>query len=170
MGLRASPGRPLFLLFLSSFPSPLYSPTSPPSSVPVPGLSFRSVFVSGPPLLFSAHRGDLTPDEVVCLVDQGLQDGERDFGVKVRSILCCMRHQPSECDLGPVPGCPSDATTTSWPGTGAIPVPMVSLEPISWTSGLPPGQARNFLQQNFLPREAEPGSHMTCRRLKIKGS
>uniref|UniRef100_A0A8D1KG20 Adenosine deaminase n=1 Tax=Sus scrofa TaxID=9823 RepID=A0A8D1KG20_PIG len=39
--------------------------------------------------------GDLTPDEVVDLVGQGLQEGERDFGVKVRSILCCMRHQPT---------------------------------------------------------------------------
>ena len=29
------------------------------------------------------------------MVNQGLQEGERDFGVKVRSILCCMRHQPN---------------------------------------------------------------------------
>lgn len=56
----------------------------------------------------SPHRGDVTPDEVVALVSQGLQEGERDFGVKVRSILCCMRHQPSEYDLGPALGCPSD--------------------------------------------------------------
>ncbi|XP_029078063.1 adenosine deaminase isoform X1 [Monodon monoceros] len=47
------------------------------------------------PIPWNQAEGDLTPDEVVCLVDQGLQDGERDFGVKVRSILCCMRHQPS---------------------------------------------------------------------------
>ncbi|XP_054029438.1 adenosine deaminase isoform X2 [Dryobates pubescens] len=40
-------------------------------------------------------RGDLTPDEVVNLVNQGLQDGERDFHIKARSILCCMRHMPS---------------------------------------------------------------------------
>ncbi|KAH0501761.1 Adenosine deaminase [Microtus ochrogaster] len=39
--------------------------------------------------------GDLTPDEVVDLVNQGLQEGEQAFGVKVRSILCCMRHQPN---------------------------------------------------------------------------
>ncbi|OXB69922.1 UNVERIFIED_CONTAM: hypothetical protein H355_004500, partial [Colinus virginianus] len=39
--------------------------------------------------------GDLTPDEVVNLVNQGLQDGERDFHIKARSILCCMRHMPS---------------------------------------------------------------------------
>lgn len=36
---------------------------------------------------------------MVDLVGQGLQEGERDFGVKVRSILCCMRHQPSEYGL-----------------------------------------------------------------------
>lgn len=41
------------------------------------------------------HRGDLTPEEVVNLVNQGLQDGERDFRIKARSILCCMRHMPS---------------------------------------------------------------------------
>ncbi|XP_059934606.1 adenosine deaminase isoform X2 [Mesoplodon densirostris] len=47
------------------------------------------------PIPWNQAEGDLTPDEVVYLVDQGLQEGERDFGVKVRSILCCMRHQPS---------------------------------------------------------------------------
>ena len=110
-------------------------------------------------------------------MSQGLQEGERDFGVKVRSILCCMRHQPSECDPGP--SRPSDATTVTWPGTGAYlvasvsphPHPVVSLEPISWTvAGLPSGQAQNFLQQTWLPREAEPESHVTCRRLKTKGA
>lgn len=89
-----------------SLPLPLSPPlSSSPSSVP--GLFFRLSFVSGPTLLLSPHRGDLTPDEVVALVCQGLQEGERDFGVKVRSILCCMRHQPGEYDLGPAPGCPS---------------------------------------------------------------
>uniref|UniRef100_A0A8B9XM03 Adenosine deaminase n=1 Tax=Bos mutus grunniens TaxID=30521 RepID=A0A8B9XM03_BOSMU len=47
------------------------------------------------PIPWNQAEGDLTPDEVVSLVNQGLQEGERDFGVKVRSILCCMRHQPS---------------------------------------------------------------------------
>uniref|UniRef100_A0A8C2P2S4 Adenosine deaminase n=1 Tax=Capra hircus TaxID=9925 RepID=A0A8C2P2S4_CAPHI len=47
------------------------------------------------PIPWNQAEGDLTPDEVVSLVSQGLQEGERDFGVKVRSILCCMRHQPS---------------------------------------------------------------------------
>uniref|UniRef100_A0A673ULL7 Adenosine deaminase n=1 Tax=Suricata suricatta TaxID=37032 RepID=A0A673ULL7_SURSU len=46
------------------------------------------------PIPWDQAEGDVTPDEVVALVDQGLQEGERDFGVKVRSILCCMRHQP----------------------------------------------------------------------------
>ncbi|XP_016047086.1 adenosine deaminase [Erinaceus europaeus] len=46
------------------------------------------------PIPWNQKEGDLTPDEVVSLVSQGLQEGERDFKVKVRSILCCMRHQP----------------------------------------------------------------------------
>ncbi|XP_037668397.1 adenosine deaminase isoform X1 [Choloepus didactylus] len=46
------------------------------------------------PIPWNQAEGDLTPDEVVYLVSQGLQEGERDFRVKVRSILCCMRHQP----------------------------------------------------------------------------
>uniref|UniRef100_A0A2K5MUJ7 adenosine deaminase n=2 Tax=Cercopithecinae TaxID=9528 RepID=A0A2K5MUJ7_CERAT len=47
------------------------------------------------PIPWNQAEGDLTPDEVVALVAQGLQEGERDFGVKARSILCCMRHQPN---------------------------------------------------------------------------
>uniref|UniRef100_A0A8C4IZE3 Adenosine deaminase n=2 Tax=Dromaius novaehollandiae TaxID=8790 RepID=A0A8C4IZE3_DRONO len=47
------------------------------------------------PIPWGHQEGDLTPDEVVSLVNQGLQDGERDFRIKVRSILCCMRHMPS---------------------------------------------------------------------------
>ncbi|XP_004698336.1 adenosine deaminase [Echinops telfairi] len=46
------------------------------------------------PIPWNQAEGDLTPDEVVSLVNQGLQEGERDFKVKVRSILCCMRHMP----------------------------------------------------------------------------
>nr|XP_036868633.1 adenosine deaminase isoform X2 [Manis javanica] len=47
------------------------------------------------PIPWNQAEGDVTPDEVVDLVGQGLQEGERDFGSKVRSILCCMRHQPN---------------------------------------------------------------------------
>ncbi|NXY88316.1 ADA deaminase, partial [Alcedo cyanopectus] len=47
------------------------------------------------PIPWGQAEGDLTPDEVVNLVNQGLQDGERDFRIKARSILCCMRHMPS---------------------------------------------------------------------------
>ncbi|XP_002747684.1 adenosine deaminase isoform X3 [Callithrix jacchus] len=47
------------------------------------------------PIPWNQAEGDLTPDEVVALVGQGLQEGERDFGVKTRSILCCMRHEPN---------------------------------------------------------------------------
>ncbi|XP_069845922.1 adenosine deaminase isoform X2 [Dipodomys merriami] len=47
------------------------------------------------PIPWNQAEGDLTPDEVVDLVNQGLREGEQAFNVKVRSILCCMRHQPS---------------------------------------------------------------------------
>lgn len=40
-------------------------------------------------------RGDITPDEVVRLVNQGFSEGEKAFKTKARSILCCMRHEPS---------------------------------------------------------------------------
>lgn len=46
-------------------------------------------------LLFSLIRGDLSPDEVVHLVNEGLGEGEKAFNIKARSILCCMRHMPS---------------------------------------------------------------------------
>ncbi|XP_076707997.1 adenosine deaminase-like isoform X5 [Callospermophilus lateralis] len=47
------------------------------------------------PIPWNQAEGDLTPDEVVDIVGQGLKEGEQDFGIKVRSILCCMRHQPN---------------------------------------------------------------------------
>lgn len=39
-------------------------------------------------------RGDITPDDVVDLVNQGFKEGEKAFKTKARSILCCMRHKP----------------------------------------------------------------------------
>ncbi|XP_029467697.1 adenosine deaminase-like isoform X2 [Rhinatrema bivittatum] len=47
------------------------------------------------PIPWGQKGGDLAPDEVVQLVNQGLREGERDFNVKARSILCCLRHMPS---------------------------------------------------------------------------
>lgn len=44
---------------------------------------------------FFSCRGELTPDDVVQLVNEGLREGERAFKIKARSILCCMRHMPS---------------------------------------------------------------------------
>ncbi|XP_063814940.1 adenosine deaminase-like isoform X2 [Pseudophryne corroboree] len=46
------------------------------------------------PIQWGQKEGDLSPDEVVELVNQGLKEGERDFNIKVRSILCCLRHMP----------------------------------------------------------------------------
>uniref|UniRef100_A0A673AUX2 Adenosine deaminase n=1 Tax=Sphaeramia orbicularis TaxID=375764 RepID=A0A673AUX2_9TELE len=47
------------------------------------------------PIPWNQNEGDLSPDEVVHLVNMGLQKGERAFNIKARSILCCMRHMPS---------------------------------------------------------------------------
>ncbi|XDV46041.1 hypothetical protein PO909_014018 [Leuciscus waleckii] len=41
------------------------------------------------------YVGDITPDDVVDLVNQGFKEGEKAFKTKVRSILCCMRHMPN---------------------------------------------------------------------------
>lgn len=61
MGPRASPARP-------SFPLSYSLATSQPSVL-------YACLCLGPTLLFPTHRGDLTPDEVVSLVSQGLQEG-----------------------------------------------------------------------------------------------
>ncbi|XP_051280051.1 adenosine deaminase isoform X2 [Dicentrarchus labrax] len=47
------------------------------------------------PIPWDQKEGDLSPDEVVRLVNEGLREGERAFNIKARSILCCMRHMPS---------------------------------------------------------------------------
>ncbi|XP_038659137.1 adenosine deaminase [Scyliorhinus canicula] len=46
------------------------------------------------PIPWNQNPGDLTPDEVVHLINQGFEEGEKDFKIKARSILCCMRHMP----------------------------------------------------------------------------
>uniref|UniRef100_A0A4W6D3N6 Adenosine deaminase n=1 Tax=Lates calcarifer TaxID=8187 RepID=A0A4W6D3N6_LATCA len=47
------------------------------------------------PIPWNQEEGDLSPDEVVRLVNEGLKEGERAFNITARSILCCMRHMPS---------------------------------------------------------------------------
>lgn len=47
------------------------------------------------PIPWDQKEGDVTPDEVVRLVNEGLSEGEKAFKVKARSILCCMRHMPN---------------------------------------------------------------------------
>ncbi|XP_075032913.1 adenosine deaminase [Mixophyes fleayi] len=46
------------------------------------------------PIPWGQKEGDITPDDVVDLVNQGLREGEKAFNIKARSILCCMRHMP----------------------------------------------------------------------------
>ncbi|XP_053500249.1 adenosine deaminase isoform X2 [Ictalurus furcatus] len=47
------------------------------------------------PIQWNQEVGDVTPDDVVHLVNEGLKKGENDFKIKARSILCCMRHMPN---------------------------------------------------------------------------
>ncbi|KAL7864294.1 hypothetical protein AOLI_G00157140 [Acnodon oligacanthus] len=47
------------------------------------------------PIPWNHKEGDVTPDDVVNLVNQGLKEGEMDFKTKARSILCCIRHMPN---------------------------------------------------------------------------
>ncbi|XP_066529219.1 adenosine deaminase [Hoplias malabaricus] len=47
------------------------------------------------PIPWEQKEGDVTPDDVVNFVNQGLKEGEKDFKIKARSILCCMRHMPN---------------------------------------------------------------------------
>ncbi|XP_069567043.1 adenosine deaminase [Brachyistius frenatus] len=47
------------------------------------------------PIPWNQKEGDLSPDDVVRLVNEGLGEGEKAFDIKARSILCCMRHMPS---------------------------------------------------------------------------
>ncbi|CAJ1084445.1 adenosine deaminase [Xyrichtys novacula] len=47
------------------------------------------------PIPWDQTEGDLSPDEVVHLVNEGLSEGQRAFNINVRSILCCMRHMPN---------------------------------------------------------------------------
>ncbi|XP_020388727.1 adenosine deaminase-like isoform X1 [Rhincodon typus] len=44
------------------------------------------------PIPWGQTEGNVSPDEVVHLVNQGFLRGQCDFGIKVRSILCCIRH------------------------------------------------------------------------------
>ncbi|XP_029011359.1 adenosine deaminase [Betta splendens] len=46
------------------------------------------------PLPWNQSEGNVTPDDVVRLVNEGLMEGEKAFRIKARSILCCMRHMP----------------------------------------------------------------------------
>ncbi|CAJ0942789.1 unnamed protein product [Ranitomeya imitator] len=47
------------------------------------------------PIPWGQKEGNITPDDVVNLVNQGLREGEKAFNIKARSILCCMRHMPN---------------------------------------------------------------------------
>ncbi|GAA6095923.1 adenosine deaminase [Tachysurus ichikawai] len=47
------------------------------------------------PIQWDQEKGDVTPGDVVHLVNEGLKEGEKAFKIKARSILCCMRHMPN---------------------------------------------------------------------------
>ena len=45
---------------------------------------------------FLTDDGKLTLEQVVEAINAGLEKGSKDFKIKVRSILCCMRHIPGK--------------------------------------------------------------------------
>ena len=49
---------------------------------------------SKPP--YAHTEGDITPREVVNIICNAFEKGSQDFGVKVKSILCCVEHAPGE--------------------------------------------------------------------------
>ena len=48
------------------------------------------------------EEGDLTADEVVEIVNDGLDEGQEKFNIKVRSILCCLRNRPGKSNKAPL--------------------------------------------------------------------
>lgn len=42
----------------------------------------------------SNEQSSLTTRDIVRVINQAFEKGSADFGIKVYSILCCMRHQP----------------------------------------------------------------------------
>jgi len=47
------------------------------------------------PVQLYREKGDVTPEDVVRCVNRGFSRGETDFGIKARSILCCIRTHPA---------------------------------------------------------------------------
>ena len=43
---------------------------------------------------FAVSAGGFTPRDAVVAVNEGLEEGMKDFGVRVNTILCCMTHRP----------------------------------------------------------------------------
>lgn len=43
---------------------------------------------------YSAEQGDLTPREVVQLVNESFNRGAKNYNIKIKSILCCVRYRP----------------------------------------------------------------------------
>lgn len=41
-------------------------------------------------------KNDCPPRRVVDSICKGFEQGCKEFGVKIRTILCCMRHKPGE--------------------------------------------------------------------------
>ncbi|XP_053382825.1 adenosine deaminase-like [Mercenaria mercenaria] len=43
---------------------------------------------------YALQHGDLTPREVVQIVNAAIHKGSKEFKIRVKTILCCMRHRP----------------------------------------------------------------------------
>jgi adenosine deaminase len=48
---------------------------------------------------YALSEGDITPEEVVKIICNAFDKGSRDFGINVKSILCCVEHKPGKIYL-----------------------------------------------------------------------
>ncbi|XP_052761783.1 adenosine deaminase-like [Mya arenaria] len=47
---------------------------------------------------YALEHGDLTPREIVKIINEAFAKGSKDYNIRVKSILCCMRHRPDWSD------------------------------------------------------------------------
>lgn len=53
----------------------------------------------GSPHLLLGKQESVTSKEVMKSFLQGIQSGEKDFGIKTRFLICCIRSLPGKCGI-----------------------------------------------------------------------
>ena len=49
--------------------------------------------------VFPGPEGTITPRDIVRAVNEGIRQGEKDFGIRARSILCMLRDRPGNVSV-----------------------------------------------------------------------